>query len=391
MIKEKTVTIEPAKKSNIVIKEVKTKRDLCLFVDYPNKLYKGVKNFVPAFYGDDIADWDKNKNPAREYCDWKCFLAYRDGEIVGRIGAILSFKSNEKWKTNRMRFSQVDFIDDGEVSDALFAAVENWARESGCDEVHGPLGFCDMDREGMLVEGYDKKSMFITYYNHPYYNDHLERLGYQKDTDWMEYKITAPAVDSDAAILMHRIAERSMKRNNYHIAKLKSRRDYKKYIPSIFNMINTCYAPLYGMVELNDEQVKKYTNKFMPLINPEFVCFVLDEKDEVVAVGISAPSMADAIKKSNGRLFPFGFIGVLKALHKNDTIDMFIIAVRPDLQKTGVNAIILDHILRNCAAKGIKYAETGPMLETNVKVLSQWKMFEKEQHKRRRCYVKNID
>ncbi len=375
----------------VTVKEVLSKRDLRKFVDFPNKLYKDCENFVPAFYADDLADWNKKKNPAFEYCEARCFLAYKDGEIVGRIGAILSHKANAKWRTQRMRFSQVDFIDDKEVSAALFKAVEDWAREKGCNQVHGPLGFCDLDREGMLVEGFDKKSMFITYYNEPYYNEHLQELGYQKDTDWLEYKIFAPEKDSETAVLIHRIAERCKTRNNFHIAKTKSRLQFLKYVKDVFKLVNICYSPLYGVVELNDKQINKYTKKFIPLINPDYACFVLDENEELVAFGLSAPSMANAIKKSNGRMLPFGFIGLLKALSKNDAIDMFLIAVRPDLQKTGVNAIILDHLRDSCERNGIKYAETGPQLETNSKILSQWKAFDKEQHKRRRCYIKNID
>lgn len=377
--------------SSVVVKEVTCKRDLRKFVDFPNKLYKNNINFVPAFYGDDIADWDKEKNPAFEYCEGKCFLAYKDGKIVGRIGAILNHKANEKWQTNRMRFSQVDFIDDISVSAALFNAVEDWAKEKGCNQVHGPLGFCDLDREGMLVEGFDKRNMFITYYNDPYYNEHLEKLGYGKDVDWLEYKIYVPEEGGETATLMHRIAERSIKRNNFHVAKIKSTNDCKKYVSEVFKLINICYSPLYGVVELNDRQIKKYTTKFLPLINPNYACFVLDENEKLVAFGINAPSMAAALKKSNGRLFPFGFIGVLRSLIKNDALDMFLIAVRPDLQKTGVNAILIDHIMKNAHRKGIKYAETGPQLETNSKILSQWKSFEKDQHKRRRCYIKNID
>ena len=375
----------------ITVKEVLTKKELRKFVDFPNVLYKNNECFVPAFFDDDMADWDKKKNPAFEYCEAKCFLAYRDGEIVGRIGAILSHRANAKWKTRRMRFSQVDFIDDIEVSTALFAAVEEWAKEKGGDEVHGPLGFCDLDREGMLVEGFDRKSMFITYYNAPYYNEHLQKLGYVKDTDWLEYRITPPKDGSDAALLIKRIADRAVSRNGFRVAKLKSRSDYKPYIKKVFELVNICYSPLYGVVELSDKQITKYADKFIPLINPDYACFVLDKNDDLVAFGISAPSMANAIKKSNGRMFPFGFIGLLKALTKNDTIDMFLIAVRPDLQKTGVNAIVMNHLRESCSKNGIIYAETGPMLETNSKVLSQWKAFDKEQHKRRRCYIKTLD
>lgn len=380
----------PKTVSTVTVKEVTTKSDLRKFVDFPNKMYKDVPQFVPAFYGDDLEDWDKKKNPAFEYCEGKTFLAYRDGEIVGRIGAILSHKSNEKWGTQRMRFSQVDFIDDIEVSSALFSAVEEWAKEKGCNQVHGPLGFCDMDREGMLVEGYDKRNMFITYYNFPYYNEHLEKLGYKKDTDWVEYKIYAPDKDNDISQKMHRIAERVLKRGNYHKAKVKTRFGYKPYISKVFDLVNKAYAPLYGVVELNERQVKKYSNKFIPLLNPKFCCFILDEKEELVAFGVSAPSVADAIKKSNGRLFPFGWVGVLKAFAKNNALDMFLIAVRPDLQGSGLNAVVLDHLIQSASKNGIVYAETGPQLETNAKILAQWKTFDKELHKRRRCYIKDL-
>lgn len=376
--------------TTVTVKEVKNKRMLRKFVMFPNKMYKDVEQFVPAFYGDDMADWDKKKNPAFEYCEAKCFLAYKGSKLVGRIGAILSHKANEKWGTRRMRFSQVDFIDDIEVSSALFAAVEKWAKEKNCNEIHGPLGFCDMDREGMLVEGFDRRNMFITYYNYPYYNEHLEKLGYAKDTDWLEYKILAPDSQSEKAQKIHKIAQHVLKRSNYHLAEIKSRKEYKPYIEKVFNLVNAAYAPLYGVVELSERQVKKYADKFIPLINPDYACFVMDEEENMVAFGVSAPSMAEAIKKSNGKLFPFGFIGVLKALNKNDALDMFLIAVRPDLQGIGINAVILDHLIESCSKNGIKYAETGPQLETNSKILAQWKMFDKEQHKRRRCYIKKI-
>ncbi len=376
--------------TTVEVRPVTTRRESRLFVDYPNMLYRDTPQFVPAFYGDDLDDWDERKNPAFSYCEGRRWLAWRDGEIVGRIGAILSHKANEKWNTKRMRFSQVDFIDDREVSAALFAAVEQWAAEKGCDQIHGPLGFCDMDREGMLVEGYDRRSMFITYYNHPYYNEHLTALGYRKDTDWMEYKITVPAPDSEVAVKLHRIAERVLERRRLHVAVTRNRLAYKPLIKKVFALVNEAYSPLYGTVDLNDEQIKKYSDKFIPLISPHCSCFVLDEQDNMVAMGVAAPSMAAAMQKSRGRLFPFGWIGVLRALSKNDTLDLFLIAVRPDLQGAGVNAIVLDHLLQRVPKLGIRYAETGPQLETNSKILAQWKLFDKDQHKRRRCYIKDI-
>ena len=376
--------------ASVTVKEVSTKAELRKFVDFPNRLYKDNPYFVPSFYGDDLADWDKNKNPAFDYCEGKCFLAYRDGEIVGRIGAILSHASNEKWNTNRMRFTSVDFIDDEAVSAALFAAVEAWALEKGCDEVHGPLGFCDLDREGMLVEGFDQRSMFFTYYNHPYYNDHLEKLGYSKDVDWIEYKVFAPEKDSKLADQLHRISERVQRMKKLHVAVVKHQREYSQYIERVFKLLNTAYSELYSVVELNERQIDKYKKKFAPLISPDFACFVLDEEENVVAFGVSAMSTADVMRKHRGRLFPTGWIDVLRSLNHGEVIDLFLIAVRPDLQGAGVNAIMLDHVMQSCWKRGVKYAETGPQLEHNIKMLSQWKMFDKVQHKRRRCYIKKI-
>jgi len=378
-------------KSRIEIREVTTKSELRKFVDYPNELYKDVPQFVPAFYGDDLADWDRKKNPAFEYCEARNFLAYRDGEIVGRIGAILSHKSNDTWDTNRMRFSQVDFIDDPEVSAALFHTVEEWAREKGCTQIHGPLGFCDMDREGMLVDGFDRRSIFITYYNHPYYNEHLTRLGYVKDADWVENLIEIPTPDSETGVKLHRLAERVLKRGTYHKANITRKSQITaRHIEDVFRLVNKAYAPLYGVVELTEKQIKKYANKFVPLVNPNLLCLIYDNEEKLVAFGVCAPSMAKAMKKHRGRLFPIGWVDVLRALNKNDTMDLLLIAVDPDVQGLAINAVIMDHILQGANRMGIKWAESGPTLELNEQVQSQWKFFQREQHKRRRCYVKDI-
>jgi len=379
-----------AQKSVVEIREVTSKKDIKKFVNFPLKLYKDVPEFVPPFIGDDIDDWNPKKNPAFSYCEGKCFLAYKDGQIVGRIGAILSHKANKTWNTKRMRFSQVDFIDDYEVSKALFDAVEAWAKEKDCNEVHGPLGFCDQDREGMLVEGFDKRNMFITYYNHPYYNDHLAKLGYVKDVDWIEYKLYVPDLESKQGKVLLKMSDRLLGMYNYHIAEIKRRKDYMPYVKKIFDLVNIAYKNLYGVVALSEEQIDRFAKKYIPIINPDCVCFVMDENEEMVGFGICAPSMAEALKKSKGRLFPFGWAGVLKALKKNDALDLFLIAIKPELQGSGISGIILAHFLKSAAKNGIKYAETGPQLETNSKILGQWKMFDKDQHKRRRCYIKSI-
>ncbi len=376
--------------NELTIREVKTKAERRIFVDFPNRFYRNDPNFVPAFYGDDMADWDPRKNPAFEYCEARAFLAYRGDEVVGRIGAILSHKANETWGTKRMRFSQVDFIDDPEVSDALFGTVEAWAREKEMEEVHGPLGFCDLDREGMLVEGFDRKSMFITYYNRPYYIDHMTRLGYVKDTDWIEHLIPLNGWDDPNYKRLKRISDVMLKRTGYRKVEVRNRSDVKPYVRKAFELVNIAYAPLYGVVELNERQIDKYVNKFLPLIDPDFACLIIDDNDELMGFGVGAPSMAEAMRKCHGRLFPFGWAGVLKALRKNDTLDLFLIAVRPELQGSGINGIIMEHLFTGCNKHGIVRAETGPQLETNHKVHSQWKMFGIEPHKRRRCFIKQL-
>ena len=376
--------------SEVQIVEVNNKKQLRKFVSLPNKMYKNVPQFVPAFYGDDMSDWDKSKNPAFQYCEARAFLAYRDGKIVGRIAGILNRQANEKWHTNRMRFSQVDFIDDPEVSKALFDTVEKWAVEKGCTELQGPLGFCDMDREGMLVEGYDRRNMFITYYNLPYYNEHLSRMGFHKDTDWVEYKINVPSEQDEIYQKIRHLSEIVMKRGHFHKADFTKRSQYKPYIKDFFELVNVAYKELYGVVTLNQEQIDKYADKFIPLINPDYCCLVLDEEENLVGFGVCCPSVADAMKKSKGKLFPFGWARVLRALHKNTAVDLLLIAVRPEMRSKGVNAVIIDHIMQSCIKNGIVYAETGPQLETNSKVLSQWREFDTEAHKRRRCYVKDL-
>ena len=374
----------------VSIVEVTTRQQLRRFVDFPNQLYKDVPQFVPATYGDDLDDWDRKKNPAFSYCEARCWLALREGEIVGRIGAILSRKSNSKWGTNRLRFTQVDFIDDPEVSGALFETVENWARELGCTAVHGPLGFTDMDREGMLVEGFDRRGCFFTYYNHPYYMQHMAALGYVKDVDWVENLITAPQ-DEKTFARWRKLSDYVKHRQKLHTLRVRTRLDYFPLLKPFFQLVNEAYAPLYGTVDLTPEQIKKYSMKFAPLINPQLTCFVMNEQNELVAFGVSAPSIAEAMKKSRGRLFPTGWVRVLHAFRKNDTIDLLLIAVRPDLQGKGVNAIILSEVMEGCRKMGIHYAETGPMLEENEKVQSQWQNFPLEQHKRRRCWVKELN
>ena len=371
----------------VTIKEVSTKRELRLFVNYPLKLYKDEPNFVPPLISDDLDDWDRESNPAFEFCDAKAFLAYRGGKIVGRIAAIFNKKANEKFGKIQMRFSQVDFIDDFEVSKALFDAVEAYAREKGCESIHGPLGFTDMDREGMLVEGFDQKNLFITYYNYPYYIEHMTKLGYIKSVDWIEYKLIVPDEPPER---WENLSERGMNANGLRLLDIKSVSEVKPIITKVFALINECYAHLYGTTELNTKQIRRFANKFLPLINFDYTCFIENEQGEMVAFGIAAPSIDDAFKKSNGKLFPFGAFRVLHAMKHSDQLDLLLIGVKPSMQGSAINLIMMNKVVCSCIKNGIKFAETGPMLETNEAILSQWKRFDKIQHKRRRCFIKSL-
>lgn len=374
----------------VEIKEVKSARENKLFISFADKLYKHSPYYVPAFKSDEYADWSPRKNPAYAYSEVRRFLAYRDGKPVGRVAAILSHRANEKWGENRMRFSALDFIDDGEVSSALMRAVEDFARERGCEAVHGPLGFTDLDREGLLIEGFEEKSLFYTYYNAPYYKEHLEALGYGKSVDWVELRITRPAGEDKSLATLSRLSARVAKRHGLHILDAKRNRDFKPYIERAFSLVNTAYSELYGTVPLDEAQIARYAAKFVPLVNPDFACVVLNDADEMIAFGATTPTLSDAMRKTGGRLFPFGWVPTLKALKGKDQLDLLLIAVHPEWRGKGVNAMIIDHVFANAWRRGTQCAETGPQLEDNADVLSQWSIFPHECHKKRRCFIKNL-
>jgi GNAT superfamily N-acetyltransferase len=377
----------------VYIKEVSARRDLKEFMLFANTLYADNPCYVPDMLSNQIADFEPHKNPAFEYCKAKCFLAYKEKKIVGRIAAIYNTRACQKYKQNQLRFSHADYIDDDEVVDALFNAVEAWARELGCSSIHGPLGFTDLDREGLLVEGFDCLSQFFVNYNHPYYMKQMERLGYSKDTDWIEYRINLPAeYPGQHAKKLERIASTVQQRLKLRFAPLTDRKSILPYVKGAFDLYNEAYLHLYGMVALTPAQVEKYVKEFLPLVNERTTIIVLNEEDEVIAFAVVAPSISLAQRKSGGKMFPLGWFHLLRALKgKNDTMDLFLIAVHPSLQGKGVNAVILMQLLKNAVEDGFKYAETGPNLEDNLNVQSQWRFFDAVQHKRRRAYIKAIN
>ncbi len=372
----------------LTIKEVRTRKDRLEYVTFQNELYRGVENYVPTMVMDEMANINPKKNPAFSYCDMRFFLAQRDGKTVGRIGAIISYKANDIWDTKKIRITRFDFIEDYEVFCLLIKQVEDWGREKGLNEMIGPIGFCDLDKEGMLVDGFDRIGMFITYYNHPYYVEFMERYGFRKEADWTEHVIKLQYKDEDK---ISRVANKLMERRGYKVLQFKNKKELKPYIPKIFDLLNREYKDLYGMVPLTQEQIDYYAGQFLTLINLRYVSFITDSEGEIIACGILAPSLVEPMKKSNGRLFPFGWIGLLKALNKPKVLDMYLVAVKKELQKTGVPAILINDIYNRAKADNILYAETGPELETNFAVQSMWGVFESEMNvRRRRCWIKEI-
>lgn len=373
----------------VIIKEVKTRKDLRTFAGFNEKMYRDNPNAIPDLISDEMDNFTPSKNPAYEYAKSRQFLAYKDGECVGRIGAIISNKANEKWNRKRIRFTRVDFIDDYEVSAALFKAVEDWGKEEGLTEIAGPMGFCDLDQEGMLIEGFDYKGIFITIHNAPYYKDHLEKLGFGKAIDWIENRITIP---TEMPPFWDMLSKRVLKENELHLVIAKNRRELKKYIPDIFDVVNDTAKHLYGEVDLTDAQIDKYVGQFLLMVNCKYAIMVMDKEDKMIGFGLAVPSMADASKKSRGRLFPFGWARLLYAPYsKPDTLELYLVGVRDKYKNMGVPAVIIAEEIKAAIADGIKYAETGPMMEENIKVQSMWKKFDKIQHKRRRCWVKELD
>ena len=374
----------------ITIVPVTTRKQLKNFIRFNYELYKGNSYAVPDLYEDMLGTLDKERNAAFDFCEAEYFLAKRDGEIVGRVAAIINRRANEKWGIKAVRFGWIDFVDDVEVSKALLETVEQWGRERGMTEIQGPLGFTDLDAEGMLIEGFDRLSTMATIYNYPYYPRHMEQLGYTKDTDWIEMLIKVP---EKAPEKIERIATMVAKRFELKHVRFKSNRELEqRYGREIFDLINRSYEPLYGFSALSDRQIEQYIKMYLPLVDRRMITLITNKEDKLVGVGITITSLAEALQKAKGKLFPFGWFHILKALFiKRPTrLDFLIVAIDPEYQGKGINAMIISDILPNYVKMGFKDVETNPELESNSKVQSQWELFDKEQHKRRRAYKKEL-
>lgn len=371
----------------ITIKEIEGKRDLKKYARFGIDLFKGNPYYVPPLIFDEVGTLDVNVNPAFEYCESVYYMAFIEDKPVGRITGIINHQVNGKSGKKTARFGFVDFIDNQEVSTALFDAVETWAKNKGMTEIVGPMGFTDMDPEGLLIEGFDQPGTMIAIYNYSYYPDHIAALGYEKEVDWVEYKIYIPDAIPEKHQRISDIVQAKYKLNVLKFTKVST--VVKDYGRKIFELINGAYADLYGYSTLSQKQIDYYIKMYIPLLKLNNLTLITNEENELVGLGIAIPSMTKALQKAQGKLFPFGFFHIMKALKgKNNVVDLLLVAVRPDYQNKGVNALLFSDLIPIFIANGYEYAESNPELEVNDKVQSQWQYFNYTQHKRRRAFIK---
>lgn len=383
----------------IEIRTISTPKEIDKFIDFRTRLYKDDPCAVPYLYMDERDTLSKDKNPSFEFCEAEYYMAYRDGKPVGRVAAIINHKANEKWNKKNVRFGYFDFIDDATVSEALLNKVREYGKAHGMDTMIGPMGFIDMDREGMLVEGFDTMATMHANHNFPYYSEHMERMGFTKDNDWVQQLVTVP---DQVPEKMAKITQMIGKRYNLQARKLtKKQLQAGGYGLKFFHVLNECYKDLYQYSELSDKQITKLINEYLGIADLNLVTFIFDENKksdenpygELIGFGVSFPSFSNALRKTkNGKLFPFGWLHLLRTLkwHNTDTVDLLLIGVLPEYRTKGANAILFDDLIRWYQKYGFKYALTLAMMETNDGVLSAWQYFEAKTVKRLRSYKKAL-
>ncbi len=374
----------------IEIRKITTKRDLLRFIKFGNEFYKDCENFCPALILDELDTFNPKKNPAFEVCEHILYMAYQENKPVGRIAGIINHEANRKWGVKHVRFGWIDFIDDLEVSQSLLDAVAEWGKNKGMDKLNGPVGFTDFDHQGLLIEGYDHLAPMASLYNYPYYVRHMEAYGLTKDNDWIEMQIFPP---KDLPERFGRMAKIVQERSRVRVDKVKNCKELtEKYGLSYMDVIDVAYQKLYNFQPLTDRQKQHYCELYFPLLNFDFVTVVVNEKDEVVGVGVGMPDISKALRKCNGKLFPFGWYHILKALKAKsyETFDFLLIAVRPDYQDRGLNAVIIADQHPYFVKYGIQHIETTAIMESNFKNLNHWEVFPHQYHKRRRAYIKPL-
>ncbi len=373
----------------IEIRQVKTKREMRAFAEYPLRLYKNCPYYVPSFFSDEANIADPAKNPNLADCEIRCFLAYKDGAPAGRIAGIIQKKYNRAAGRKCIRFSRFDCIDDEKVAAALIGAVEAYGREAGMDTIHGPWGFNDQDREGMLTEGFDRCATYCTNYNYPYYEKLIKSLGFTDESEWLEYDFVIPdTLDERIARISERIREKFDVREMAEAMPMPKL--IRRYGHKAMAMVNEAYASLDCYVAVEGKVVDSILAQFATAINPRYFSILVNGKDEVVGMAVMLPSLCAALQKCGGKLFPFGFLGVLQAIRRPKELEMALIAVRPDYQRTGINSLMIARIMQNILEDKIEKVESNPELLSNTAVQSQWSTMEKKVVKRRKCFTKGL-
>lgn len=370
----------------LTIEAVRTKKQKKAFVNLPFEIYKNMPLWVPPIKADELKAIDPAHNPAMEYSESEYWVVYRDSKVVGRIGSIVNSKYNEKTGKKLGRFSRIEFIDDKEVFLLLMDTVVEWIKEKGMELIHGPLGYSNLDTQGMLIEGFDHLQSIASVYHMPYYKAHIDAYGFEKEIDWMEFRLTLGGHANEKA---KRGAEIIKKRYGFVVEKFTNNKQMIPYVKPIFKVLNEAFKNLPFVTPFNEKMVEVYKKKYFKLINPKFV-FVAKKEGEVIGFMIAIPSLSVAMQKAKGSLFPFGFYHILNAMKNPDVLDFFIIGVMPEYNRSGVAVILFNEIHEEMSKQGIKYMETGGIFETNHNVISNWKNYEHIQHRRRRCFIKSI-
>ncbi len=366
--------------------EVKSKKDIKDFVNFQFDLYKNNKYWVPPIKSDEIKTLDPGKNPAFDFCDARFWIARKNGKCVGRIGAIINHAYNKKINKKMGRFTRVEFIDDKEVSGQLFKTAEEWLKKEGMEAVHGPLGFTNFDNQGLLIEGFEYLPSIASVMHFPYYKEHIENLGYGKEIDWVEFRLKMGKEIPEKAT---RLANIIKERNNLEVLKFKSKSELKNIMYDVFELLNRAFDELPYVAPFSEKMIKYYAEKYFKVLNPEYVV-VIRKEGKVVAFIVGMPSLSEAMQKAKGKLFPFGFIHILKAMKNPEVMDLLLTGVHPDYQKLGLPAILINELQSVIMTYNIKYVETTGMFETNTKGITHWKSYDHIQHKRRRCFVKEL-
>jgi GNAT superfamily N-acetyltransferase len=374
---------------SVDIRVVETKRELKTFIKVPFEIFKGNPYWVPPLIMDELQTFNPGKNPAYEHAEARLFLAYKDGKAVGRITGILSHAANDKYKTKNLRFGWFDTINDYEVARSLFEALEKWGKERGMETMTGPHGFSDLDPEGMLVEGFDRLPTISVIYNFPYYPGFVEKYGFEKEIDYLEFLSIAPQETGIPPKLL-RLGERVKERSGIRVHRFKSRREVKKRSVELFYLLDEAFEEIYGSVPLTENQIKYYVKKYIPFVDKDLVLLAVDEKDEAVGFIITMPSLSRGFQKARGRLLPFGWFHILRSLKNYEVLDFYLAGIKKSYRGQGVDLLMVLEVVQAALDKGVKYAESNPELETNKKIHAQWKYFNPTQHKRRRIYRKAI-